>query len=81
MRKLTIATGAAILLAGISLANAASVIGTIKSIDAAGGTVTLEDGKAYKLPTWTKASNWKVGDKVMVTLDDKNVAVIGISKV
>ena len=73
MRKLTLAAlSAAALLAGISLANAADVTGTIKSIDATTGMITLDNGKTYKLPASIKASDWKVGEKVKVTFDDKN---------
>jgi len=72
MRKLTLALSTAALLAGISFANAADVTGTIKSIDMTAGMITLDNGKAYKLPATVKATDWKVGEKVKVTFDDKN---------
>lgn len=51
MRKSVLAAAtAAAMLAGISVANAADVTGTIKSIDATAGMITLDNGKAYKLP-------------------------------
>jgi Cu/Ag efflux protein CusF len=70
------AATAVALLAGISLANAAEVTGTIKSIDVTTGTITLENGKGYKLPASIKAAGWKVGEKVKVTFDDKNGQII-----
>lgn len=73
MRKSVLAAAtAAALFAGISLANAADVTGTIKSIDATAGMITLDNGKAYKLPASIKAADWKVGEKVKVTYDNKN---------
>ena len=73
MRKSMLAAAtAAALFAGISLANAADVTGTIKSIDMTAGMITLDNGKAYKLPATVKATDWKVGEKVKVTFDDKN---------
>ena len=72
MRTLKIAAAAAALLAAISFAGAAEVTGSIKSIDAAAGTITLDNGKAYKLPATVKAADWKVGDKVKVTYDEKD---------
>lgn len=73
MRKLVFAAAtAAALFAAISSAIAADVTGAIKSIDAATSTITLDNGKAYKLPASIKATDWKVGEKVKVTFDDKN---------
>jgi hypothetical protein len=72
MRKLMIAASAVALLAGISLASAADVTGTIKSIDSATMMITLDSGQSFKLPATVKATDWKVGDKVKVTTDDKN---------
>lgn len=73
MRKFTlVAATAAALLAGISLANAADVTGTIKSIDATAATITLDNGKVYKLPASVKTADWKVGEKVKATYDYKN---------
>ena len=72
MRKLMIAASAVALLAGISLASAADVTGTIKSIDSATMMITLDGGQSFKLPATVKATDWKVGDKVKVTTDDKN---------
>jgi len=48
---------------------AADVTGTIQSIDATAGTVTLDNGQTFSLTSALKsqAANWKVGDKVKVT--------------
>ena len=70
MRKLMLAASAAALLAGISMASAADVTGTIKSIDVTTNMITLEDGKSYKLSASIKPGDWKVGDRVRVTYDD-----------
>jgi len=73
MRKSVLAAAtAAALFAGISLASAAEVTGTIKSIDVTAGMITLDNGKSYKLPASIKAADWKVGDKVKLTFDDNN---------
>ena len=72
MRKLMFAASAAALLAGISIANAADVTGMIKSIDSTKGMITLDDGKEYTLASSIKPTDWKVGEKVKVTYDEKN---------
>jgi Cu/Ag efflux protein CusF len=71
MRKLMIAASAAALLATVSIAAAADVTGTIQSIDATAGTVTLDNGQTFNLSASLKsqAANWKVGDKVKVTYE------------
>jgi Cu/Ag efflux protein CusF len=70
MRKMMLAASAAALLAAVSTANAAEVTGMIKSIDASAGSITLDNGKTYKLPASIKASAWKVGEKVKVTFTE-----------
>jgi hypothetical protein len=68
MKKLVIAAGAAALLAASSLvAFADEASGTITSIDVAGGSVTLGDGKVYFLPQTVAASTLTVGEKVTIT--------------
>jgi Cu/Ag efflux protein CusF len=71
MRKLMIAASAAALLATVSMATAADVTGTIKSIDPSAGTVTLDNGQTFNLASNLKsqAANWKVGDKVKITYE------------
>ena len=68
MRKLIvpIATGLLIISAA---AFAATASGTVKSVDPKAGTVTLDDGVTYMLPSTVKADTIKVGSKVKVTFD------------
>jgi PDZ domain-containing secreted protein len=77
MRKLMIAASAAALLATVSIAAAADVTGTIQSIDATVGTVTLDNGQTFNLSADLKAqaANWKVGDKVKVTYEGSGNAM------
>ena len=72
MRKFMFAAPAAALLAGISIANATDVTGTIKSIDLTKGMITLANGKELALAPTIKPTDWKVGEKVKVTYDEKN---------
>ncbi len=70
MRKLMIAAGAALMLAGSTMAAlAAEANGKIQSIDATAGTVTLEDGTSYKLPAQFDAASLQVGQDVTITYD------------
>ena len=82
MRKLMLAASAAALLAGITVANATDVTGTIKSIDPTKGMITLDDGKEFLLAPSIKPTEWKVGEKVKVTYDEKNgkMTVTALSK-
>jgi hypothetical protein len=70
MKKLIIAGAAAALFSTMSIAYAAEATGTIASIDAAGGTVTLDTGATYTLPASVAASTLQVGSKVTVTYDE-----------
>lgn len=70
MRKFMVAAGAAALLAASSLsAFADEANGTIQSIDATAGTVTLADGSTYVLPSATDAASLQVGQDVTITFD------------
>ena len=62
---------AAALFSVVSIASAADVTGTIKSIDPSAATVTLDNGQTFGLSAALKsqAANWKVGDKVKVTFE------------
>jgi hypothetical protein len=67
MRKLMIAAGAAALLAASSLAAlAAEADGAVASVDAAAGTVTLNDGNTYTLPAGFDAAALQAGTKVHI---------------
>jgi len=69
MKKLIVPASAAALLALASVASAANVTGTIKSIDAAKGTVELNNGSVYSAPSKIKLSQFKVGEKVSVNYE------------
>ena len=77
MRKSMIALAAAALFGVVSIAAAADVTGTIKSIDPAAATVTLDNGQTFALSADLKAqaANWKVGDKVKVTYTGEGSAM------
>ena len=71
MRKLMIAAGAAALLAASSISSyAAEASGAITAIDPAAKTVTLADGKVYKLPAEFDAAQLQVGQDVTITYDE-----------
>ncbi len=67
MRKSTVALAAFTLLGAVSMASAADVTGTIKSIDTKDKTVTLDNGYVYKWPSNFDSATFKVGEKVKVT--------------
>jgi hypothetical protein len=70
MKKLMIAAGAAAVFATFSFsALAEEATGTIASIDAAAGLVTLDDGKIYKMPTTVALATFKSGQKVKITFE------------
>lgn len=72
MRKVLITVAAASLMSLASVAaNAAELNGKIASIDAAAGTITLEDGKVVKLPAAVDAASLQVGSDVKVTYDQE----------
>jgi Cu/Ag efflux protein CusF len=72
MKKIVIPTAAAALFAAMSIANAASATGMIKSIDISKDTVTLDNGMIYWAPATVKISNFKVGEKVKITYTQTN---------
>lgn len=65
-------TLAAALLATTAAAYAADADGEIKSIDAAKGTITLDDGNTYKLPGEFDASTLKKGMDIVLSYDEVN---------
>ena len=58
---------AAALFGAVSVASAADMTGTIKSIDTTAKTVTLNNGDVFKFPSSFDSSKFKVGEKVKVT--------------
>lgn len=72
MRKLLVAAAAASLLSiATTAAYAEEMSGKIASIDAAAGTITLEDGSVIKLPASVDSASLTVGSDVKVTYDQK----------
>ncbi len=67
MHKSVVALSAAALLAAVSVASAATMNGTIKSIDVTAKTVTLDNGETLTLGAQVDASALKPGEKVKIT--------------
>jgi len=83
MNKVLAALSAAALVVSFGVAYAAESGGTIKSIDAAKKTVTLQDGMVYELPASVDATKLKVGEAVKITFetkDKKNMASEVVAK-
>lgn len=83
MNKITktiIAAASVALFALAGPAYAATVEGTIKSIDPDTKSFTLDDGKIYQLPAESTVDKLRVGIKVAVTIDDKTGIVTSIVK-
>lgn len=79
MKKLMIAASAAALLAASSFAAfAAEVQGSITSIDAAAGTVTLDDGNTYVLPADFDVAALSQGEKVTLTVSDDGKTITNV---
>jgi len=72
MQKLALPCALVALLATASLATAATVVGTIKTIDAAKSMLMLDNGTSYMVPANAKVnlSTLKVGEKVDVTYSE-----------
>ena len=67
MRKTLIPVVAGAALLAATLAYAAEATGTIKAVDAANHTVTLEDNKVYTFPAGVDLSQLTAGIRVKVT--------------
>lgn len=76
MKKILAATVAS--LAFMSAAYAATVEGTIQSVDPMTKSITLDDGKIYQLPAEAAVDSLPVGAKVRVTVDDSTGMVTSI---
>ncbi len=82
MRKLMIATSAAVMLAASTFAAlAAEASGKIQAIDPSAGTVTLADGKTYTLPAEFDAASLQVGQDVTITYDEGSAGEMTASSV
>jgi Cu/Ag efflux protein CusF len=78
MRKMIFPAVAAALISASTLAFAASATdtSTIKSIDAKAPSITLDDGKVFKLAKSFNVTSLKVGAKVTVTYDMKGTDMV-----
>ncbi|MFD9898189.1 DUF1344 domain-containing protein [Mesorhizobium sp. UC22_110] len=80
MNKIKMLAATAFVALSVSAGYAATVQGTIKSIDPDTKSFTLDDGKIYQLPAESTVDKLKVGIKVAVTVDDKTGIVTSIVK-
>jgi hypothetical protein len=73
MRKIIFPVAAVAFVAASTLAFAASQsdTGAIRTIDAKAPSITLDDGKTFKLAKSFKVGSLKVGEKVVVTYSTK----------
>jgi len=67
MQKLILPALTAALVTVATVASAADMTGTIKSLDPGKDTMTLDNGKVLSLPSTVKIAGFKVGEKVKVT--------------
>ncbi|MBN9236946.1 MULTISPECIES: DUF1344 domain-containing protein [Phyllobacteriaceae] len=67
MRKYIAAAAVVFALAGVNGAMAKDLKATIKKVDAATSSITLDNGQSVTLPAGVKAASLKAGDKVLIT--------------
>jgi hypothetical protein len=71
MQRLMISASAAALLAASSLAAlAAEASGAIASVDGGAGTVTLDSGQTFILPSGLDAASLQAGESVTITYEE-----------
>ncbi len=71
MRRLMVTAGAAAVLAASSFAAfAAEATGAIASVDTTAGTVTLDSGQTFMLPSSVDAASLQIGEQVTVTYEE-----------
>jgi Cu/Ag efflux protein CusF len=66
----------AMLVSSAAFAASMTDAGAIKSIDAKANSITLADGKVFVLPAKFDLKTIKVGEKVTVTYDIKDKAMV-----
>ena len=66
MKSSIISAAAVVLIASATGAFAKDDVGTIKTINKSGDSITLSDGKVFKLPEGIEAESLKVGERVRV---------------
>lgn len=72
MKKVVTSAVAALFAMNMAVAFAADISGTIKSINASTHEITLEDGKTYTVNESVKLTDFKAGDKVMISAEEQN---------
>ena len=71
MRKLMVVASAAAVMAASSLAAlAAEATGAIASVDTSAGSVTLDSGQTFMLPSSVDAASLRVGEQVTVSYEE-----------
>ena len=55
-----------------SVAQAADLEGVVRQVDATAGTLTLEDGTEFRVPSQDLMDKLHEGDKVLVTFEEMN---------
>ncbi|MEO8241219.1 MAG: DUF1344 domain-containing protein [bacterium] len=65
---------AAVMVGSSVFAASMQAAGTIKAIDAKAMTVTMSDGTVYTLPAGFKLTDFKVGESVKLTWEQKGTA-------
>jgi hypothetical protein len=81
MNKLLITTPivASILLSTAALATGTTAVGTVKSVDTNGDSITLNDGGVYILSEGFEAESFKPGQKVAISFKMKGGKMIATS--
>jgi len=72
MQKLMLSVVTAAFVGAATVASAADLTGTIKSMDPAKDTITLDKGQVLWLPKSIKIASFKVGEKVKVTYTESH---------
>jgi hypothetical protein len=81
MNKLFITTPfvASILLSTVAFAAGTTAVGTVKSVDTGGDSLTLTDGSVYVLSEGFEAESFTPGEKVAISFKMKNGKMIATS--
>lgn len=72
MKKVLFVLSALTAIAPAVSASAATISGTVKSVDSSHDAITLKDGSIYTLAEGSEAEDFKPGTNVMITYDKKN---------
>lgn len=70
---------ASILLSTAALAAGTTAVGTVKSVDKSGDSLTLTDGSTYVLSEGFEAESFVPGEKVAISFKMKNGKMIATS--